>query len=443
MTTLPFDIDCIKELAKKLGGTLASLRVLAPQNDPFTITPSRRADAEWFAGLGKRFGVKTGGHARGLHYRIVMSARPAQMRNSMPYLNTTTCWQALLKAGRDARYLDLVAVDDVVDRRNAAAIVNARPTSESPFAFVPGGSTDLEELQPMPEPPRAVLRVGERTQRYRLEIWIEKSTMNGILEPICRRYNITLVPGTGETSATRCNEAIDRAEADGRPTIILYISDFDPAGLSMPVAAARKIEYFLRKRGLDHLEIQLIPIALTLDQCVKYRLPRTPLKDTELRTEAFEERFGEGATELDALEAGYPGELARIVEREIICFYDKSLDRKTEEAAGPVEENLDRVTEAIHKKHRKQIDALSREYEAIAVALAAWQEHAEPVWDAIREEIEAEIEPIMDVVEWPEAKEPREYQNPLFGSTRDYVEQIEHYKKFQGKPNGGARDDEW
>ena len=42
---------------------------------------------------------------------------------------------------------------------------------------------------------------------------------------------------------------------------------------------------------------------------------------TELRREKFEERFGAGANELDALEALHPGVLAEIVEQAILRFH--------------------------------------------------------------------------------------------------------------------------
>ena len=60
----------------------------------------------------------------------------------------------------------------------------------------------------------------------------------------------------------------------------------------MPVAVARKIEHQMYTRGLkDGLDIQVRPVALTYDQCLRYRLPRTPLKDTERRATAFEARY--------------------------------------------------------------------------------------------------------------------------------------------------------
>ena len=123
---------------------------------------------------------------------------------------------------------------------------------------------------------------------------------------------------------------------------ILYISDFDPGGMSMPLAAARKIEFTLRKEMPD-LDIQLRPIALTHEQCRQYRLPRTPMKEGESRAAKFEARFGEGATELDALEALHPGELARIIEREIRRYYDDTLDDQIAEVEGEVREELDRI----------------------------------------------------------------------------------------------------
>src|SRR5207245_5643701 len=104
----------------------------------------------------------------------------------------------------------------------------------------------------------------------------------------------------------------------------LPISDFDPAGQSMPVAVSRKLEYFVRRSGLE-LDVRVFPVVLTLDQVQYYRLPRTPIKETERRRLGFELRHGEGAVELDALEALYPGELTSVLSQYIEEYYDASL----------------------------------------------------------------------------------------------------------------------
>src|SRR6266849_6196022 len=106
-----------------------------------------------------------------------------------------------------------------------------------------------------------------------IELWIEKSTMDDVLDPLAQHHGGNLVSGTGQTSETRCRELVARARAAGLPLRVLYISDFDPSGDSMPVGAARKIEFWVTKLARD-LDVQVRPILLTHEQCLRYRLPR-------------------------------------------------------------------------------------------------------------------------------------------------------------------------
>src|SRR5262249_23654378 len=148
------------------------------------------------------------------------------------------------------------------------------------------------------------------------EVWIEKSTQNDWLVPLCKKRGVNLVQGIGEQSEVRSRQLAERADVYAVPARIIYISDFDPGGRSMPKAVARKVEFTLHKFALD-VDLQLIPLALSPDQCSHYKLPRTPIKESEKRKDKFEETFGVGATELDALEALYPGELARLLNEEL------------------------------------------------------------------------------------------------------------------------------
>jgi hypothetical protein len=79
---------------------------------------------------------------------------------------------------------------------------------------------------------------------YHVEIWAEKSTVNGVLEPLAEQYGLNLQTALGEMSLTRCHEAVRRAAGNGNRPVR---SDFDPAGQSIPVAAARKIEWLKRE----------------------------------------------------------------------------------------------------------------------------------------------------------------------------------------------------
>lgn len=151
----------------------------------------------------------------------------------------------------------------------------------------------------------------------------EKSTMNDVLLPICHRYGANLITGLGELSITSVYLLAKRIVQANKPVRIFYISDFDPAGESMPIAVGRKIEYFARNYAdLVDKDIKLIPLMLTSDQCAKYNLPRTPIKDTEKRKERFEDKHGQGATELDAMEALHPGKMEEIIVEAIEPFFD-------------------------------------------------------------------------------------------------------------------------
>jgi len=130
---------------------------------------------------------------------------------------------------------------------------------------------------------------SHNTQAYYLEIWCEKSTMDDILEPIGLRYGLNIVTGLGEMSVSRVHELVCRIKKNKKPVRILYISDFDPAGEGMPVSIARKIEFYIHFE--DAKNVKLRQVLFTPEQCIKYKLPRKPIKKSDKRKEGFEIRL--------------------------------------------------------------------------------------------------------------------------------------------------------
>jgi hypothetical protein len=437
--------DRIKKLAAELGRPASTLIALAPANDPFSITPGRRDEAQWFSRIWKQLDLGSGVHLRRVHYALVSQAKPIKMPNGLPYENTHGCWQALIRASNDARYLDLVPAEDFVDRRNAEPLIHLTNGSSRGSLWTTCNAPDIEVVaSEMPDLPALRLSPPVILQPYHIEIWCEKTTINDVLEPLADEYGLNVITGAGELSQTHCVNLVKRAEESGRPVRILYISDFDPAGQSMPVAGARKIEHRLYLKQLD-LDIQVRPIALTADQCERYGLPRTPIKETERRAGAFENRHGEGATELDALEAIRPGELRNIIVREIERYFDSDLNERVNETAAEVRQSISAINRTIHTEHRTEIAALESEWKGIAKEhtrrIAQWQKRAKLIWRAIANDLDTQS-PDPDEIEWPEPDVGDEDDDPLFDSTRDYVEQIDRYKEHQGKPTerrgGGA-----
>ncbi|WMT79501.1 hypothetical protein [Bradyrhizobium sp. Ash2021] len=237
-------------------------------------------------------------------------------------------------------------------------------------------------------------------------------------------------------------------------------------GVSRPDLGRMKIGIFSIARLVD---IQLKPLALTPEQCIEYRLPRTPIKASDLRAPNFEARFGAGATELDALEALHPGVLHDILVAEIERYIDADLDDNVQDAVREVEDELRRVTSEVQQWHADEMAALDAQRKAINRAFervhepahAVYREAVARAYDAYtaaieqaRDEIEqmqqhfveqaerllapmsaelADAAPDMDLFDWPEAAEADEDDDPLYNSRRSYVEQVDRFRKHQGK----------
>jgi hypothetical protein len=439
------DYDSIRRLAKERGCPVTDLLVLAAKNDPFYCHLPRRLTAvRWFARLWGKLDLGAGPqvHVRRLHYRLVSQDPRVRNAYTTVYLNTDKQWHDLVEAVRDARFLDLVPQNRFVDRRNDEPLIRLpQYTNSGAILTTSGGSYALEALSgDLPALPSLLLLKPDAAQRYHLEIWCEKTTVNDILEPLANFYGLNVVTGSGDLSATACVNVVERAIISGLPVRILYLSDFDPAGQNMPVSVARKIEFELRKRNLA-LDIQLIPIALTHDQTVELRLPRIPIKESDMRGARFEERFGEGATELDALEALHPGRLENMLVAAIERFYDKRLQRRIDAVATRVWATLRDITESVHRRHADEVAALERSWQQIIDQVEDFRGQAERTWDAIHEDLERE-RPDLSEFKWPSATAGDEFAEPLFDSRRSYDEQLGFYKQHQGKTNGNAGEDE-
>jgi len=430
------DYEEIKQLARDSKLRVTDLIALAPANDPFYVgAPASVQWGEWFADVYKRFGFGHGIHLRRVHYAIISQETPIQTPDGKPYENTDHCWGQLLNASKQARYLSLVDAEDFDDKKHAEPTdydawvdTNTRLSLDQSEWFSPS-------LPEFPALPTINADGFAARQRYRLEIWCEKSTMNDVIIPLAQQYGATVQIGVGELSITRVVKLIRRIEADDRPARIFYISDFDPAGKSMPVAVARKLEFFASDLGLE-IDAKVFPLVLTEEQCTEYRLPRTPIKETEMRARAFEERFGSGATELDALEALHPGVLRAILGTALQQYYDPTLARRVQrEYLNLLTDLTERAVQA-REPYSAEIAELQDEYTEIAeglrVRLSDWEARRSAVWEAISARLE-DNQP--DMGDWPvpEPDYADESDGAMYDSERSYMRQLQAYKEFQGK----------
>jgi hypothetical protein len=424
----------IKAMAKAEGVKVTDLLALAPGNDPFYV--GRDGDVQngqWFADLWSRFLYSTGVHIRRVHYQIISQSPAVLMPNGEPYENTEECWNFINVASKAARYLGLVDVGAFVDRRNPEPKIYRYFNDSEPSLGVsnPADWTQVG-LPGFPELPNYQLYSFDARQRYHLEIWCEKSTMNDVLIPLCERYGINLVTGVGEMSITAVHQLANRFR-EGVPVRIFYISDFDPAGQSMPVAVARKLEYLQRNEGYE-ADVRLFPVVLTARQVEDFNLPRTPIKASERRAGKFEERHGAGAVELDALEALHPGVLRSILVRWIKRYWDTNLHSRVQEVRLSYLEELGKVRETVLSPFASDVESLREEYAALGAEIEEriqdFSARLSRLWSDIQAELEDKAVAVPLV---PLAEEASEAAGALYDSELEYMEQLELYKGFQGR----------
>jgi hypothetical protein len=218
----------------------------------------------------------------------------------------------------------------------------------------------------------------------------------------------------------------------------------------MPVAVARQLEFWLQDYA-PGADIKLTPLGLTREQVITYQLPRIPIKDSDARKAGFEERYGEGAVELDALEALYPGTLAELVRKAVEPYRDLDLAARFEaveaeaqrlaadawrQRIASYQDELDDITEEVRTivaRYQPQLAQMNADLQA---ELAPWRERVERLRRAVAVEM-VRFRPALPV--HPEAEtEPVDEETWLFDAQRDYLTQLSIYK---ARKNGRASDE--
>jgi len=424
--------DDIKALAGAIGCPVDKLIALSPANDPFYAgLPNRAEKGEWFAEIWEEFGFGDGVHLRRIHYVLISQRQHVRKPDGEPYLNTTADWKFLGTASLAARYLKLVPAEAFVDRRNPDPLIFARRRiGGTSVAILYDDCRLFTDLPEELDTPQLYLSGFDPEQDYLVEVWIEKSTQQDILLPLAQRLGFNLITGVGEMSETAARNVVGRAADSGKPTRILYVSDFDPKGREMPVSLARKIEYTLRGAELD-LDITLQPIVLTPDQCDHYSLPRAPIeKRGNGHADRFEEKFGSGATELDALEALHPGELAKVVEQEVSRYLDPTLSHRVSIKRLPLDRSLKGITEDVHGQYAEAIYEIENRYQQIRNDASELESDADQLWSQISSDLQEEA-PSITTADIPSPRDADPPAEPLFDSTREYIEQIDSYRAWQ------------
>lgn len=446
----------IKKIARENGLKTTDLIALARKNDPFYFgTEGDWEKARWAREYWERMGSPMNVHPRRIHYYIVSLDDPTRY-DGKAYKNVETDWKHLTECLKAARYLGEIPFEAITDARNPKVALHHSPMSDSNYTPQPVQLTSdlrierpyfyldsIEELIDRKVDSLVESQLegsyysSEGRQPYLCEVWVEKTTMTDVLDPVTRRYAANLQEGKGESSIRMALNLVNRVRNLKRkgfmkPVRIFYISDFDPHGRNMPKSMARHLEFFIRESVGFDMDVKVKALALTEGQCREYELPRTPVSDERMLGK-WETRYGEGRTELDALEAQQPGLLEQIVEEALEEYYDSEMDKKVRHAEQNLKSEIeDAITEEIEKKRedmekaRKKLQPKLREAREF---IEKWEEENRELIKEYKNLFD--IDPDLDGIELvePDADVYPNEHGFFFDSKLSYFDQLREYKE--------------
>lgn len=177
-----------------------------------------------------------------------------------------------------------------------------------------------------------------KPQDVRVEVWIEKDALVGVLEVCCPSEDVNYFSCRGYTSQSEMWSAARRIGGyigNGQRVVILHLGDHDPSGIDMTRDITDRITMFL---AIDEFgsESGLEPdyyasdvgnwftvnrIALNMHQIRLYNPPPNPAKLTDSRAIDYVSKYGASSWELDALD---PATLVELIRNAIDDLRDDS-----------------------------------------------------------------------------------------------------------------------
>lgn len=200
------------------------------------------------------------------------------------------------------------------------------------------------------------------TQPVRIEVWVEKEALAGVVERVAQRHDVAWFSCRGYVSQSELWGAAQRLRRyveDGQRVVVLHLGDHDPSGIDMTRDIRERLALFTetdwvrrtrdewvnrtptysavrasmkQRAGLDPAgwveAIEVDRIALNWDQVEEYDPPPNPAKMTDSRVDGYIDQYGYSSWELDALD---PATLDALIEEKILALRDRDAWDEMEE----------------------------------------------------------------------------------------------------------------
>lgn len=214
--------------------------------------------------------------------------------------NKMTEYKRMASVINDGRLAGLIDWSAIVDRTRD---LRALPHWESPQEIIEGAKSQY--------------RIDKwATQEHRVEVWVEKDALVGVVARICNELDVPYFSCRGYTSQSEMWEASQRLlgyVAQHQTPVVIHLGDHDPSGLDMTHDIIKRFEIFIGGAEVKR-------IALNMNQVEKYNPPPNPAKTTDARAAKYIDEFGTESWELDALD---PKVLAALIKKNVLEYRDK------------------------------------------------------------------------------------------------------------------------
>jgi hypothetical protein len=235
-------------------------------------------------------------------------------------------------------------------QRISRIMTDMRESEALNWQLIVDGSRPVERAQTWRDPNelmqasvREYRRDNWQDQPTIVELWSEKSTVQGLLAPELDELGVTFRVMKGFGSFTVVKQASVESHIAGKKTVALYIGDWDPSGLFMSEAdlPQRLAEYGGRWR------MRRIAIVERDHHLPHFNVATKPL---DPRYRWFVQRYGRRCWELDAMN---PNDLRARVRRAIWSYINRALWNRALEIEGAQTDSMREYHEGWRSRLRR------------------------------------------------------------------------------------------
>lgn len=122
-----------------------------------------------------------------------------------------------------------------------------------------------------------------RNANYRCEVWAESRSIASVIQKDCEELAVSLYPCGGFSSLSFVHQAAEQHNSsdDNRPLVVLYIGDYDPAGVLIDQSLQKELRQHLRST----IPLEFVRVGINEEQIDEYDLPTKPRKASDKRSQ--------------------------------------------------------------------------------------------------------------------------------------------------------------